>query len=223
LRDHNTVVKEIHNYAERISPHLVQYLEYLGQTAATGPDGDGDGNVNGQGGEDNRVSTLPSPKKPAPLDFALREVITRLKPYGLTKGEVLMLLNVGIGYLGTEAEGDGEKGPADREQEREGEEEGEEEDDQQAALRDAAVVVDTQIHRGNRGKVNDGNSVQSSEGEVNEDGDRDIAGAEEAEEDSGVDGIVRSTIEKCSERLSDDDISAIVSILREIFGPNQRR
>jgi hypothetical protein len=155
----------------------------------------------------------------------LREVITRLKPYGLTKGEVLMLLNVGIGYLGTEADGDGdgEKGPADREQEREGEEEGEEEDDQQAALRDAAVVMDTQIHRGNRGKVNDGNSVQSSEGEVNEDGDRDIAGAEEAEEDSGVDGIVRSTIEKCSERLSDDDISAIVSILREIFGPNQRR
>lgn len=43
------------------------------------------------------------------MDIALRELIVRLKPYGLTKAEVVMILNLGVGLTGSPAE-TGEEG-----------------------------------------------------------------------------------------------------------------
>lgn len=39
------------------------------------------------------------------MDLALRDLITQLKPYGLTKAEVVMILNLGVGVM-TSAEGE---------------------------------------------------------------------------------------------------------------------
>jgi hypothetical protein len=36
-----------------------------------------------------------------PMDHALRDLITKLQPYGLTKAEVVMILNLGLGLTGT--------------------------------------------------------------------------------------------------------------------------
>ncbi|KAI5293700.1 hypothetical protein KEM52_005303 [Ascosphaera acerosa] len=71
LRDHNTVVKEFHNYVTRLSPHLLHYPSSTGA---------------------NESDTTPTP-----LDSAIRTLITDLKPFGLTKAEVLMILNLGVG------------------------------------------------------------------------------------------------------------------------------
>ncbi|KAJ9261450.1 hypothetical protein DTO212C5_8318 [Paecilomyces variotii] len=99
LRDHNTVVKEIHNYVQRLSPHLLKYPRYvhegLPQQAETTDQG-------------AQVPPPPPPTEPTPLDHALRELITRLQPYGLTKGEVLTIVNLGVGLDGGATSGDQE-------------------------------------------------------------------------------------------------------------------
>ncbi|KAJ9316770.1 hypothetical protein DTO271D3_2903 [Paecilomyces variotii] len=99
LRDHNTVVKEIHNYVQRLSPHLLKYPRYvhegLPQQAETTDQG-------------AQIPPPPPPTEPTPLDHALRELITRLQPYGLTKGEVLTIVNLGVGLDGAATSGDQE-------------------------------------------------------------------------------------------------------------------
>ncbi|EAW09895.1 uncharacterized protein ACLA_041110 [Aspergillus clavatus NRRL 1] len=104
LRDHNTVVREIHNYAHRLSPHILKYPRY----------------INGEpplASSDASAAPLPpaQPEAPMPLDDALRELVTRLKPFGLTKGEVVMLVNLGVGlHEGPQGDGEeGEEGPAE--------------------------------------------------------------------------------------------------------------
>jgi hypothetical protein len=42
-----------------------------------------------------------------PIDLALRDLITQLKPFGLTKAEVVMILNLGVGVTTST---DGENG-----------------------------------------------------------------------------------------------------------------
>lgn len=37
------------------------------------------------------------PTEPTPADNALRKVVQELAPYNLTKGEVMMLINLGVG------------------------------------------------------------------------------------------------------------------------------
>ncbi|KAK2809312.1 hypothetical protein FQN50_003954 [Emmonsiellopsis sp. PD_5] len=81
LRDHCTVVKEFHNYVTRLSPHLLEYPSF--------------------NPPDTTTTTTTSPSlsapEPTPLDSALRELISHLAPYQLTKAEVLMIINLGVG------------------------------------------------------------------------------------------------------------------------------
>jgi len=44
-------------------------------------------------------STTPptTSNEPTPMDHALRDLIIKLQPYGLTKAEVVMILNLGLG------------------------------------------------------------------------------------------------------------------------------
>ncbi|EAL92243.1 hypothetical protein KXX16_001762 [Aspergillus fumigatus] len=104
LRDHNTVVREIHNYIHRLSPHLLKYPAYI----------HGEPPQSQQQPSSGESPTVPpvQPSTPTPMDLALRELVTRLKPFGLTKGEVIMIVNLGVG-LDTSSAGaraDGEEG-----------------------------------------------------------------------------------------------------------------
>ncbi|KAJ5735291.1 uncharacterized protein N7483_000416 [Penicillium malachiteum] len=108
LRDHNTVVKEIHNYVSRISPHILKYprstprpsssqsasaAAMMGTMRPAAESSDIDNN-------DPSKPSIPPPVIPSeqtPMDHALRELIMKLQPYGLTKAEVVMILNLGVG------------------------------------------------------------------------------------------------------------------------------
>ncbi|KAF7586584.1 hypothetical protein BBP40_008658, partial [Aspergillus hancockii] len=92
LRDHNTVVKEIHNYATRLSPHIYKYPKYTHQTPEQLL-------ALAQSQSQSDAPTLPpiQSNAPTPMDVALRDLITQLQPYGLTKGEVLTIVNLGVG------------------------------------------------------------------------------------------------------------------------------
>ncbi|RAK98236.1 uncharacterized protein BO80DRAFT_387916 [Aspergillus ibericus CBS 121593] len=104
LRDHNTVIKEIHNYATRLSPHILNYPKYTHLSPSQ---------IQAQAQTQQSTSTTIPPAQlnaPTPLDHALRELVTRLQPYGLTKGEVLMIVNLGVGLITPTADGDNEAG-----------------------------------------------------------------------------------------------------------------
>ncbi|KAL1989530.1 hypothetical protein VTN49DRAFT_6727 [Thermomyces lanuginosus] len=130
LRDHNTVVKEIHNYVERISPHL---LNYPPSTTTTAPRRDS----SQQQLQPQQQQPYSLPSEPTPLDNAIRRLISELKPFGLTKAEVLMLINLGVGVKNKKKDDvrmqEGEAG---------GEGEGEEEDDYEARAVFESVVED---------------------------------------------------------------------------------
>ncbi|GFF76144.1 conserved hypothetical protein [Aspergillus lentulus] len=103
LRDHNTVVREIHNYIHRLSPHLLKYPAYI----------HGEPPQSQQQPSSGASPTVPpvQPSTPTPIDLALRELVTRLKPFGLTKGEVVMIVNLGVGLdTPSGARGDEEEG-----------------------------------------------------------------------------------------------------------------
>ncbi|KAL3453286.1 hypothetical protein BJX65DRAFT_302201 [Aspergillus insuetus] len=170
LRDHNTVVKEIHNYATRLSPHLLRYPQCTSPSSTT----------------DKAGKKAAAPKPETGLDIALRDLITRLQPYGLTKGEVLMLVNLGVGLppSGTAAEaGDGEG---------------------EGAVEDAGEEMDVD------GGAENGGGEEGVEGEE---------GGEEGEAgDYGALALVDTVIEEREQRLSDEDVSAILAIIRETLG-----
>ncbi|KAI5282320.1 hypothetical protein KEM54_002848, partial [Ascosphaera aggregata] len=97
LRDHNTVVKEFHNYVTRLSPHLLYYPSfYPSQTANQA--------------EKTPPSSASASTNPTSLDLAIKQLILDLKPFGLTKAEVLMILNLGVGL---ENEPNTEQGESD--------------------------------------------------------------------------------------------------------------
>ncbi|KAI1933543.1 hypothetical protein LOZ66_003694 [Ophidiomyces ophidiicola] len=152
LRDHNTVIKELHNYVTRLSPHLLKYPSFA-------PKSDSDA---------SQPSSLDA--EPTDLDIALRNLIKDLKPFGLTKGEVLTIINLGVG-LDTAAVGDGE------------------------------VAHD--------GFAN--GDVTAGEANEVEMGDADDA-------DYGALALLDTVIEDREERLTNEDVTAILRIVRETLG-----
>ncbi|KAM5439608.1 hypothetical protein MferCBS31731_004364 [Microsporum ferrugineum] len=87
LRDYNTVVKEFNDYVVRLSPHLLSYPSF----SSISPE--------------NTASLDTSDNSTTDLDIALRTLISNLKPFNLTKAEVLMIINLGVGL---EAKPEGE-------------------------------------------------------------------------------------------------------------------
>lgn len=98
------------------------------------------------------------------MDTALRDLVVRLQPYGLTKAEVVMILNLGVGLSGN---------PATEEAAEEG------------ANGEDAMEVD--------GEAED----------------------EEGEEDYTAVVLMDGVIEERELRLSDEDVKAILAIIKE--------
>lgn len=119
---------------------------------------------------DSSKSTLPPPvvsTEQTPMDVALRDLISRLQPYGLTKAEVVMILNLGVGVSsspGDQTNGDGE-----------------------------AMEVD----------------------ETNGDGGEEGEG--EGEEDFGALALFESVVEEREARMTDEDVQAVLNIIREVL------
>ncbi|GAB1216164.1 hypothetical protein ATERTT37_005369 [Aspergillus terreus] len=198
LRDHNTVVKEIHNYVARLSPHLLNYPAYIHESQRQQLE-----RLQTQTDADPAAlpPVLPIDNSPTPLDHALRELIARLQPYGLTKGEVLMILNLGVGVGGAAA--------AEGEQQAAEEEGGEEvQDDGGEGGEQAPVNGDGHNH--------DGMDVDG-EGQA-EGGEGAEEAAEIPEEDYGALALLDTVIEEREERLSNEDVAAILAIIRETLG-----
>ncbi|KAJ5861779.1 uncharacterized protein N7529_009089 [Penicillium soppii] len=121
LRDHNTVVKEIHNYASRLSPHLLRYPRYTARPSSSQSHLQSQAAMTStlqasNSAIDSEASSIPPPvpsTESTPMDNALRDLVIRLQPYGLTKAEVVMILNLGLGLSNNpsaEAEGGEEQG-----------------------------------------------------------------------------------------------------------------
>jgi len=172
LRDHNTVVKEIHNYVQRLSPHLLKYPRYvhdqqLSQQQQQLPQQPQD--------QSNCLPPPVPPTDPTPLDDALRSLITRLRPYGLTKAEVLMIVNLGIG---SDSHGSGHD----------------------AQDQDMDVVA----------------------GDAHGEGaDEDMNGGEDGD-NYGALALLDTVIEEREERLSNDDVMAILGIVKEELGSGKK-
>ncbi|KAL4921965.1 hypothetical protein BDW62DRAFT_173764 [Aspergillus aurantiobrunneus] len=197
LRDHNTVVKEIHNYASRLSPHLLRYPQYTTPDPRTGV-----GAGTGTGAAVGATT----------LDNALRELITRLQPYGLTKGEVLMIVNLGVGIPSSVpgAEREGEEGDNEG---GDGTEEG------------GGESMDVDGQDGGGGDVSVGNGEEVVEeavdgvGEGEGEGEEGAEGEEEGEAgDYGALALIDTVIEEREQRLSDENVLEILAIIRETLG-----
>ncbi|OJD23290.1 hypothetical protein ACJ73_05359 [Blastomyces percursus] len=229
LRDHNTVVKEFHDYVTRLSPHLLNYPSFTPpkpeaddkdkNNKNSDENNDENTNNNATGDVNNSINTTytstsvpgPSPLPPqspatlqsqmTDLDNALREIITRLRPFQLTKAEALMIVNLGIG-LDASA---GEEGDA------EGEGKGEEEGG--VAVGASATEGRTADKMDVDGEV-DGEQRGEGEGEV--DGVAD--GAIDEEADYGALALLDTVIEDREERLSTEDVGEILRIVRETLG-----
>lgn len=134
--------------------------------------------------------TLPPAQSnaPTPIDHALRTLITRLQPFGLTKGEVLMIVNLGVG-LGTPPApaAEGEEGA-------EGQVEGEGE--------------------GEANHGGGGDDAEEGEGGMEVDG----AGGGMSEEDYGALALLDTVVEEREERLADEDVIQILGIIRDALG-----
>jgi hypothetical protein len=95
-------------------------------------------------------------------------LIQELKPYGLTKGEVLVLINLGVG------------------------------------LKNPPTVPN--------GSVAESVEEKQQQEEVVE---------EEEEEDYAAQALIESVIEERDERLSDEDVEAIMAIMRNTLGKRE--
>ncbi|KAL4907946.1 hypothetical protein BDW74DRAFT_175731 [Aspergillus multicolor] len=175
LRDHNTVVKEIHNYAARLAPHLLRYPTSTMSNGTT---------VRGKKADSQA------------LDIALRDLVTRLQPYGLTKGEVLMIVNLGVGVPAGEVAGEGGEGEGEGER----------------------MDVDQAADAGNGGEVGEegGEQVDGEAGDA-EEGEGEEGGEGEAG-DYGALALIDTIIEEREQRLSDENVLEVLSIIRETIG-----
>ncbi|KAL4794661.1 hypothetical protein BDV19DRAFT_187992 [Aspergillus venezuelensis] len=191
LRDHNTVVKEIHNYAARLAPHLLRYPGCdVGEGGSPNGNAEGENSAGGKGGKREGENE-------GKVDNALRELITRLQPYGLTKGEVLMIVNLGVGIPASGAQA-GENGV-----------EGE-----SAEQMDVDVNADEQAHAENGEEVKEEDVSGEPEAGAEE-------GEGEGEEDAGDYGalaLIDTVIEEREQRLSDENVLEILAIIRETLG-----
>lgn len=109
------------------------------------------------------------------MDKALRTLISRLKPYGLTKGEVVMILNLGVGLS---------SGPS------------------------GVQSVD--------GKETDmDNNTAGQEDRPGDEGAAGTDGDDDPGDDYGELALLDTVIEERDERLSNEDVVAILGIIRE--------
>ncbi|GMG43569.1 unnamed protein product [Aspergillus oryzae var. brunneus] len=204
LRDHNTVVKEVHTLLKSIftGTHTISYLQKNHETISLTPhqstnsmsprDRQREIHISqSQSQTDTPALPLIQSNAPTPMDIALRDLITQLQPYGLTKGEVLMIVNLGVGMQDAPA-GAGEDG-----QEEEGEGE--------------AGEGEGEVVNGN----GDGMDV-----DVNGEGGAEGEG-ELGEEDYGALALLDTVIEEREERFSDEDVVAILGIIRGTLGRGQ--
>ncbi|KAJ5950251.1 uncharacterized protein N7479_008664 [Penicillium vulpinum] len=179
LRDHNTVVKEIHNYASRLSPHLLRYPRYTARPSSSQSKSQSQAAMTGTLRTSNPADTeadansLPPPissTETTPMDTALRDLVVRLQPYGLTKAEVVMILNLGVGLSGNPTtEEAGEEGA-------------------------------------------NGHDAMEVDGEAE--------GEESEEADYTAIVLMDSVIEERELRLSDEDVKAILAIIKETLEVN---
>ncbi|KAF9893159.1 hypothetical protein FE257_012571 [Aspergillus nanangensis] len=199
LRDHNTVVKEIHNYVSRLSPHLLNYPSATISTPHTSLQQQIQ-HQQQQQSDPNILPPQPIDNTPTPLDNALRDLVVRLQPYGLTKGEVLTIVNLGVGVTP----------PAATEEAEEGSDENADPEQQQGleAERD-------QDQAG--GEEEEEPHVNGVEHQQNGDGMMDVEeeAGETPEEDYGALALLDTVIEEREQRLSDADVAAILAIIRE--------
>ncbi|QKX57344.1 uncharacterized protein TRUGW13939_04456 [Talaromyces rugulosus] len=132
LRDHCTVVTEIHNYVDRISPHLFDYPRYTqeGQRPLT--------NTFQQPSTDQQEPYIQS-TEPTPLDKAIPALIKELLPFSLTKAEVMMMINLGLGLKRKEKLREDEM-ETDKGEENGGEKEGEEEEEEDDLFKDQPIM-----------------------------------------------------------------------------------
>ena len=127
------------------------------------------------------------------MDIALRDLITQLQPYGLTKGEVLMIVNLGVGMQDAPAAA----GEDDQEEGGEGEGEGGEGEGEVVNGNGDGMDVDV-----------NGEGAAEGEGEM-------------GEEDYGALALLDTVIEEREERFSDEDVVAILNIIRGTLGRGQ--
>ncbi|KAL5336097.1 hypothetical protein BJX70DRAFT_290870 [Aspergillus crustosus] len=196
LRDHNTVVKEIHNYATRLSPHLLRYPQYVA------PGSEETGNIKSKaktkGKGKNRAASATAETDAVAaaaaaadtLGIALRNLITRLQPYGLTKGEVLMIVNLGVGIPPVEGAGAGGAG-----------------------VEGGGEEMDVDVQDGGEAGSGEGDGGEGGQGEGEEDGEE---GGEPG--DYGALALIDTVIEEREQRLNDDDVLEILNIIRETLG-----
>lgn len=152
--------------------------------------------VEGEEGEagDNNAGLRQDGEEETPIDRALRELITRLQPFALTKGEVLMIVNLGVGVEGKPA-ADGDDGHG-------------EEEESTADQMD----VDHGADEGHQVNGDDtAEAVDGAEGEAE-------GGEEIPEEDYGALALLDTVIEEREERLSNEDVAQILRIIRETLG-----
>ena len=198
LRDHNTVVKEIHNYVSRLAPHLLAYPRYTTATGTTTTEEQGQGQVQKNGGSEV-----------TPMDNALRDMIKGLQSFGLTKGEVLMIVNLGVGL---------QPPPAAAEEGQEGEQNPDEQSTEEGG---AEGEGETQVNGTEEQMDVDGshevNGVEGAEGTA-EGGEGE---GELAEEDYGALALLDTVIEEREERLSNEDVAQILKVIRETLGSKE--
>ncbi|OJD12007.1 hypothetical protein AJ78_07339 [Emergomyces pasteurianus Ep9510] len=215
LRDHNTVVKEFHDYVTRLSPHLLSYPSFMPPSTSSEDNTDtnikndnGDGNGNGnENGNTTPLETQSQPQaqpqsqsqsqsQPTDLDLALREIIRRLRPFQLTKAEVLMIVNLGVGLdsSGEQGGGEGEDGAA-----------------VEQGTGDA-MEVDGEAGGELAGAEGEG------EGEGNGEKEEGGGGGIDEEADYGALALLDTVIEDREERLSTEDVGEILKVVRETLG-----
>ncbi|KAI2792781.1 hypothetical protein POX_b02824 [Penicillium oxalicum] len=190
-------VRPFHNYVSRISPHLLKYPRSTdrpssshsqSQTAMTRtmrPSVTSTTEL-----EPPTISRQPLSNEPTPLDRAIRSLIQKLRPYGLTKAEVLTIVNLGIGLSAGESEDLTAVGEANGHGE--------------------MMEVDETPVEGEGEEMAGGDGAEGEEGEE--------GGATEA--DYGALALFDAVIEEREERISDDDLIAILGIIRETLNEN---
>lgn len=136
------------------------------------------------------ISRQPLSNEPTPLDRAIRSLIQKLRPYGLTKAEVLTIVNLGIGLSAGESEDLTAVGEANGHGE--------------------MMEVDETPVEGEGEEMAGGDGAEGEEGEE--------GGATEA--DYGALALFDAVIEEREERISDDDLIAILGIIRETLNEN---
>lgn len=210
LRDHNTVIKEIHNYVTRLAPHLLSYPRFTNDGVVEGEVAQGNAlfaQGQGQVGQRRQGET--------PMDNALRELVRRLQPFGLTKGEVLMIVNLGVGV---------QQGPPaaedqDQEQEQEqdqGQDQGMDEGAEEQEYEQGVEGVNGTTQEEHMDVIDEG------QGEVAEgEGEGEGEGGEIAEEDYGALALLDTVIEEREERLSNEDVAQVLGIIGETLGNGQ--